>query len=75
MTGGICLTLLIPAPSQSNDALPDFNVLEHFLENPEEEYKFGKIQPHRQTVLNTSSTTTGVNVMPFFWHCCFGKIS
>jgi hypothetical protein len=75
MTGGICLTLLILAPSRSNDSLPDFNAIENFLENPEEEFELGKIQRHRQTALNTSSTTTGVNVMPFFWHCCFGKIS
>jgi hypothetical protein len=67
--------LLIPAPSRTNDALPLFNITKNFFENPEEEFEFGKIQPHWQTALNTSSTTTGVNVMPFFWHCCFGKIS
>jgi hypothetical protein len=66
MTGGICLTLLILAPSRSNDSLPDFNTIENFLENPEEEYEFGNIRPHRQTTFNTSSTTTGVNVIPLF---------
>jgi hypothetical protein len=75
MTGGICLTLLIPAPSQSNDALPYFNVTKNFFENPEEEFEFGKIQPHRQTAFNTSWTKTGVHVIPFFWHCSLAKIS
>jgi hypothetical protein len=75
VAGEKCITLLILAPSRSNDALPDFNVLEHFLENPEEDFEFGKIRPHQQTAFNNSLTKTGVNVIPFFWHCSLAKIT